>query len=210
MPPEKRSLAAPLFERQDDEGDEAWLAFRTYRDMGLARTLDAVREKCGYKPESARLIERWSSEWSWGLRTSAWDKHLDRARRAAHEAAVVEMSERQAKDAMLLQDGIRPIIKALHARSQNASDELEDLGTVAALLKDLTPAMKAAVEAERRARGLDDLKVNVQGAVVLEGLRQAFTLRQQRARGEDGMHVGDEAPGAEPDGAPAGEPVASP
>jgi hypothetical protein len=182
VPPTKKPLTAPLYVRQDGEGDEAWDAFRTYRDMGLARTLDNARTKLGRPSGYGRVLESWSSEWSWVERCTAWDKHLDVKRRQAAEAKVVEMAERQARDAELLQDGLRPFIQALAEKSGRTPEELSSMSAtaLALLIKELGPAWKAGVETERKARGLEDVKVSVTGSVVVDGLRQAFNERRER------------------------------
>lgn len=210
----KRNLTAPIYERQDDEGDEAWGAFRTYRDQGLSRTLEAVRGKLGKEPGYLRLLERWSSEWGWVRRCIEYDRHLDRKRREAAEQEVVRMAERQARDAALMQDGLRPFIEALAAKANVTMTELLQMNSteVAALVKELAPAWKAAQQQERLARGASTENVRVEGSLVVSDLRAAFleSLKEEEAvsgsaaaeakLSRHGMDSGDEA-AAEPESA---------
>ncbi|MCA1811437.1 MAG: hypothetical protein LC623_05440 [Halobacteriales archaeon] len=218
MPPEKRLITAPTWERQDDEGDEAWRAFKTYRDLGLDRSLDSARQRLGNPSEGyTRVLEGWSSEWSWVRRCVDYERHLDTKRRAAAEAAIVEMAERQARDAMSLQAGLRPFFEALASMSGKTASELVEMSPVAlgVLMKELAPAFKAAAEVERKARGVEEVKVSLQGTVVVDGLRQAFMERAARRREGDGMHsVGDGAvpapeAGSEPGSSSVGSVVAA-
>lgn len=208
MAPTKRSLTSPIYERQDDEGDEAWAAFRHYRDAGLGRSLEATRQATGYAPATLRNLEEWSSEWSWVRRTVEWDRHLDSKRRAAAERKVVEMAERHAAMAEDIQVGLAPFFKALAEKSGKTPAELVEMPALALsmLIKELGPTLKVAVEVERKARGMEDLTVSVTGSLVVSDLRAAFRERAERARQMgDGMHVpakagpptGDDA-GAEP------------
>jgi hypothetical protein len=79
-------VAKRPWDRDSGEGEEAWAAFLTYRDMGPDRTLDAVGRRLG---KSKVICERWSSRWKWVARCEAWDSHLQRERDrvAAAEAA---------------------------------------------------------------------------------------------------------------------------
>ncbi len=70
----RASLVGNLWDRQPGEGDEAWVAFVIYRDLGADRTLKRVREELG---KSDTMVERWSSTHQWVYRSAEWDKHLD-------------------------------------------------------------------------------------------------------------------------------------
>ena len=74
---------AMTFEQQQKESDKAFAAFAMYLSMGPERSLEAVRQKCG---KSARLIQRWSSRWSWTERVTAHASHLATVEREASEA----------------------------------------------------------------------------------------------------------------------------
>lgn len=192
---DRRPLRSPTFERQEDEGPEAWEAFRTYRDLGPGRTLDAARQKLGRESGYLRQVEEWSSLWSWVRRTVDYDRHLDAIRRAAQEAEVVKMAERQARDAMNIQAGLRPLIEALAAKAAAAGHDLSDYTApgLAMLIKEVMPAFKSAAELERLARGVETEHVHVSG-VVVDDLRSAYA---ERLRRRQKAHEGRDAPGGE-------------
>jgi hypothetical protein len=60
--------------RREDETDQAWEGFVTYRDMGTARSLAKVAREVG---KSTPLMERWSRKHSWADRSAAYDRHMD-------------------------------------------------------------------------------------------------------------------------------------
>lgn len=179
---DRKPLISPIFYRQDGESDVAWEAFKTYRDAGTARTLEATREALGKVAGYDRVLEEWSSTWSWVRRTVEWDRHLDNKRRAAQEAEVVKMAERQARDAMTVQAGLRPIFEALEKQSGRSLDELQDLSPMAwaVLIKEVMPAFKSAAELERLARGVETDHVHVSHGVIVDDLRSAYAERLRR------------------------------
>lgn len=64
------------WERRDDESDPAWEAFRTYRDMGTARSTSKVGQALG---KSKALMDRWCHQKAWVERCRAFDRHEDAA-----------------------------------------------------------------------------------------------------------------------------------
>lgn len=76
------------WERQPEEGDEAWAAFVIYRDMlqvehdGNIVGRRSQREVARRVGKSATLMDRWSKRHGWRLRVEAYDADLDRDRRA--------------------------------------------------------------------------------------------------------------------------------
>lgn len=70
--------ANPLWERQPGETDKAFQAFVLYRDAGPMRSVTNI----GLALDKSRtLIGRWSSDWGWVERASAWDDEADRLAR---------------------------------------------------------------------------------------------------------------------------------
>jgi hypothetical protein len=161
------------------ESARAYEAFASYRDLGADRSLEAVGQKLG---KSKVLMETWSSQHAWVKRVSDYDAHQDRLRREANDRAVVAMAERQARDMELLQDGLRPFIKALAAKANRTEEEIAGMHPVAlaGLIKELAPALKGAMEGERKARGLEDVKVAHTHTVVVEDMRRAYEERRKR------------------------------
>ena len=68
------------WERQPREGEEAYAAFLSYRDLGPGRTHEATRMLLGKRPGYLKPIERWSALRDWRRRSGAWDDHLQAER----------------------------------------------------------------------------------------------------------------------------------
>ena len=89
-----RPAAAPAaYERQPGESAKAYQAFTLYRDLPLEeRSLTTVSQRLG---KSRSLCARWSTQFRWVDRASAWDNHQDQMRRARRAAEREKMYERQ-------------------------------------------------------------------------------------------------------------------
>lgn len=74
-PPAKPKRPDNPWERQPDEGDAAWEAFRTYRDMGATRSTAKVAQQLS---KSKQLMDRWSGAHAWVVRARGYDGHVDR------------------------------------------------------------------------------------------------------------------------------------
>lgn len=61
------------WERQSGESEKAYEAFRSYRDMGASRSLEAVAQKLH---KSKTILGRWSSKFHWVKRCEAYDRHI--------------------------------------------------------------------------------------------------------------------------------------
>lgn len=85
-------MAQP-WERQENESDVAFEAFKTYRDMGAERSLASVGKKLG---KSQTLMERWSSNHSWVDRARSWDDEQDRILRNEQIKDIKRMRQRHA------------------------------------------------------------------------------------------------------------------
>lgn len=71
------------WEKQPQETDQAFAAFKEYRDLGLERTIPKAVQALGKKPNYLSTCEAWSQRWGWRLRVDAWDKHVDQKERTA-------------------------------------------------------------------------------------------------------------------------------
>ncbi len=100
------------WERQPQEGEEAYHAFLTYRDLGPLRTLEAARVRLGRSSGYLKPLERWSARREWGDRVGAWDEHL-RAER--DEVAVAEAAKWERRRLQALEEGWQ-LCQALRAR----------------------------------------------------------------------------------------------
>jgi hypothetical protein len=59
----------------EGEGGTAWVAFRTYRDLGYGRTIDRLLEKLGKDERYLGYIRRWSNIHFWEARALSFDMH---------------------------------------------------------------------------------------------------------------------------------------
>jgi hypothetical protein len=87
------------WERREEESDEAFAAFATYRDMGRQRSIDAAyatyvaksgkekrkRSKPVARNRAAGGWHTWSSRYEWVARASAYDDHMEAAELAARQ-----------------------------------------------------------------------------------------------------------------------------
>lgn len=88
-----------LWDRAPGEGDQAFAAFKSYRDMGLERTTAKVALEV---KKHVRLIHRWSADWNWRQRVEAWDIEQDRIEQHRNLMEVRRMRKRHADTGMLL------------------------------------------------------------------------------------------------------------
>lgn len=89
------------WDRQPQETDQAWSGFVLYRDLGPAVRTLAKAAKAASK--SAPLFLDWSQRWDWVARCRAYDAYLDKKKREADEAAIVDMRRRHIDFSMALQ-----------------------------------------------------------------------------------------------------------
>lgn len=66
------------WEQQDGETATLFNAFSIYRNLGLKRKLTEVAKELDI---SYQTVCRWSSEWGWRERVTAWDREMDREAR---------------------------------------------------------------------------------------------------------------------------------
>jgi hypothetical protein len=138
------------WERQPNEPPRAFEAFTLYRNMTPRRRSQAAvcRELYGNDAGNIRLIEKWSSEWRWCDRATAWDDELDRRTREAQEHARRDMAERHAAAAVELQDKALERLRAMKPEELGANDVLRML-VEAAKLERLSRGEPETVKEER-------------------------------------------------------------
>jgi hypothetical protein len=106
-----------LWDRLDNEPERAHRAFRTFLSLPSddRTVVEAYRGHVGnlraVKPSDTWV--RWSRDFAWAERASAYDDHLEGMRRQAFERGIVEEAERQG---------------ALAERTRNRFNELITLG----------------------------------------------------------------------------------
>ncbi|MFF4756856.1 hypothetical protein ACFY2B_45430, partial [Streptomyces sp. NPDC001270] len=86
---------------------QAFAAFAVYRDLGPARSVTKVARELD---KSRALVGRWSRQFAWVLRATAYDREQDRLFLAEQSQARREVARRQAKlaQAVLVQLGRDP------------------------------------------------------------------------------------------------------
>jgi len=87
-----------IWDQQHGESAQAYAAFRVYRDMGAARSLDAAWRvsKGDQKSNAPGRWRDWSTRWSWVERATAYDKHLADIEQQKREQAVAAEAEKWA------------------------------------------------------------------------------------------------------------------
>lgn len=150
------------WDRRPKETPAAWLAFQAYRDLGPKRSLADARAKTGARPGAGRRWERWSSQHNWVTRCAAYDARLDGAKQAAAITEAEAIGRRHAQLGRLAQ-GVAA--KGLEAIDKNP-ERLK--GSEAAAL------LKAGVDIERIAEGLNTASVRHEGTVVIKKIDLAI------------------------------------
>lgn len=125
-PEEDLDLGEPLetaettvWEQQEGESPQAFEAFRTYRDMGAARSTAKVARSLG---KTKALMDRWSSAKDWVERAIAYDKEQDRLFLAEQAEARKEMARRHAALAGLMQRKLLDRIRNLRPSKLSPQD----------------------------------------------------------------------------------------
>lgn len=79
-----------VWERNDEESEQAWEAFSAYRNLGAKRSIPAVAKSLG---KSASLLQGWSSKHDWPNRAKAYDRHMDQQMQDAWTGQMRKMVE---------------------------------------------------------------------------------------------------------------------
>jgi len=132
------------WEQQPDESAKAYAAFSAYRSQGSARSLRSVADQLG---KSLSLLNRWSTQWNWGRRVAAYDRHMDRVQLIEEEEARREMAQRHARTAQALMTTVARRVIGDEAHGIAALDPNTLNGTSLARL------LEVAVRIERQSRG---------------------------------------------------------
>jgi hypothetical protein len=144
-------MAAP-WEQTLDESAKAYAAFCIYRDLGPRRSVDEASRRyhrgsgqgaqhapSRRSPRASGTIRRWAQHWNWATRARAWDQEAQRLKQKEQHAAIQEMTERHAKESMMLQN------KAIERLRLLRPEELKSRDILAYLID--------AARLERLARG---------------------------------------------------------
>ncbi len=84
----------PLFDRQPRESDQSFAGFVAYRDLGPSRSTEKAAQVVGKSHGHCQNI---CTRWGWRQRAAAWDRELDKKKRAEDLAAIGQMRRRHLK-----------------------------------------------------------------------------------------------------------------
>lgn len=180
-------MATKEWERQPDESVKAYEAFSVYRDLGVKRRLDDVATKLS---KSTTIMGRWSSQYNWIARVTAYDDYIDReARKKLDREAIrrkADMLRRHADTGKALQAfGLQ------HVRTNQMTGPLRSADAIAAISK--------GVEIERKSEGLPEYLIEVMDASDDELTRQYNELLAQiGGSGSGNEEAGDNPTGQDP------------
>lgn len=148
--PRKRAAKPPTeqpdqpWDRLPGESNQAWEAFRIYRDMGLTRSHVKVAAEVG---KNVTMMGRWSKAHTWPLRAIAYDKFCDREWQLTMQEEAARANKANAK-----------IAAKMIERVAAATDFLafEDAG-------ELARVFDVATKIQARALGMSTENVQVTG-----------------------------------------------
>ena len=92
-----------MWEKQDDEVDEAFAAFKIHLDQGSDRTTPKTAKLAGQK---ISLIQKWAWQWSWKKRITAWERYEWQQLRKIRLEEVLAMRKRHADIAKSMLDKV--------------------------------------------------------------------------------------------------------
>ncbi len=132
---EDRGVVDP-WDQQGRESSQAFAAFAVYRDLGPARSVTKVARELD---KSRALVGRWSRQFAWVMRATAYDREQDRLFLAEQAQARKEIARRHAKLAQAVQSKAVARLQTLDPRELSPSELLRYI--------------QVAAEIERRAVG---------------------------------------------------------
>ena len=140
------------WERQGGESVQAFEAFAVYRDLGPARSVTKVARELD---KSRALVGRWSRQFAWVLRASAYDQEQDRLFLSEQAQARREIARRHAKLAQAVQSKAVARLQTLDPRELTPSELLRYIQVAAEIERRAVGEAPAAGTVEERDRGAD-------------------------------------------------------
>nr|WSZ96857.1 hypothetical protein OH820_15360 [Streptomyces sp. NBC_00857] len=135
------------WERQSGESPQAFEAFAAYRDLGVTRSVAKVARELG---KSTTLLFRWSKQYAWVMRATAYDRDQDRVFLAEQQQARRDIARRHAKLAQAFLGKAVARLQALDPRELSPAELLR--------------YFQVAAEIERRAAGEEPAGAVAQGS----------------------------------------------
>lgn len=140
------------WERQTAESAQAFEAFAVYRDLGPARSVTKVAQELH---KSRTLLGRWSRQYVWVMRATAYDREQDRLFLAEQRQARRDIARRHAKLAQAVQSKAVARLQALDPRELSPSDLLRYFQVAAEIERRAVGEAPLAAGAEVAEQGAD-------------------------------------------------------
>lgn len=140
------------WERQGGESVQAFEAFAVYRDLGPVRSVTKVARELD---KSRALVGRWSRQFAWVLRATAYDREQDRVFLAEQAQARKEIARRHAKLAQAVQSKAVARLQALDPRELSPSELLRYIQVAAEIERRAVGEAPVAGSVEDRDQGAD-------------------------------------------------------
>jgi hypothetical protein len=176
------------WEKQDNESQEAWLAFRAYRDMPPDERL-LKRAAIG----NIAVLSRWYRDHNWADRCAAFDKKFDAMRVEEREKVYRRAAREIAIDHMVMLADARELYSREFAKLLSASREGDMIGLVKP--ETLVRMAEVMVKLDRLVRG--ESTENVQNTdmdlsqLSLDELRQLNELMSKASKPKDESEESD-------------------
>jgi len=150
-----------IWTRRKGERSKAYSLFCIYRDLGINRSLDKVKQKyCETEDDTISIsyVTKLSGANGWVERAEAYDDYLEEKTRLDNEKEIEKMNERHTEDAITIQNKALDDLKNIdYSTEYQASPE----GRRNAAAR----TWKVGVDAERLARGVATEKVEQSGTI---------------------------------------------
>lgn len=141
--PPARPRPVDPWERQPDETDPAFEAFKRYRDMGATRSTAKVGRDLG---KSKNVIDGWCKRHSWVVRVRGYDAHVDREWLKEQRQLRRKAAQRNASVAALAMQKFGQYVMALDVDSRDLKPgDMAAIARVAHMIEATALGLDAAV-----------------------------------------------------------------
>ncbi len=146
------------WDRLENEGPKAYDAFIFYCGMGPKRSLSKLAIELD---KDKSLLSRWSANYSWVERASAYDLHLNQVRMKEREEAIIEHEKKTAEAAAKFLDVVGKAIENLKPEQIKASDIPRYLNAVNPLERESRAFLLELCEKQSQQREKNTFRVEV-------------------------------------------------
>ena len=171
------------WERQEGEGAKQYAYFLAYLDMGVLRSIQRVREKCG---KSATYLEKLSSRNNWIARADAYDRYIDEITRKENIEAIKKTNKENIQLAQAIKFVVGKKAKLLIDKIKAAGENTESLNEVINEISwNVLPQLaNMAVEIERKAYGMNEeiLKISIGDNSGIDDIEVNISLKKAALR----------------------------